>query len=101
MAINRRFAKEGQPTADFITCTAFAKTADFIQKFFTKGMGIEIVGEIRVDTYEKDGAKVWSTKVICNTADFKEKKSSQDSQPVQTKNVANVAQPLDEDDLPF
>lgn len=48
LAINRRFAKNNE--VDFISCTAWGKNAENIQKFFSKGNMINVVGAIRVDS---------------------------------------------------
>ena len=51
-AVNRRFKnKEGNYDADFINCVAFGKTAEFIEKYFTKGMAIGITGRIQTGSY--------------------------------------------------
>ena len=47
IAINRQFKREGQPDADFFQCTAFGKTAEFIEKYMKKGT--KIVFETRTD----------------------------------------------------
>lgn len=47
-------------TADFFDCIAFGSTADFIAKYFKKGSGIELSGEMHLDKTEKDGQ--WTTR---------------------------------------
>ena len=44
LAVNRRFAKEGQQQADFINCVAWRSQADFISKYFRKGNMAAIAG---------------------------------------------------------
>jgi single-strand DNA-binding protein len=62
IAINRRFAKNNE--VDFIPCTAWGKNAENIQKFFSKGNMINVVGAIRVDSWENDeGKRVYKTYV--------------------------------------
>ena len=47
-AVTRRFKnKDGQYDSDFINCVAFAKTGEFIQKYFHKGDKIAITGRIQ------------------------------------------------------
>ncbi len=59
VAVDRAYKKEGEPTADFISCVAFGKTAEFISKYFSKGSKIVIEGEWRTGSYtNKDGQKV-------------------------------------------
>ena len=47
LAVDRRFKREGEPSADFPNCTAFGKTAEFLEKYFSKGMKAEVVGRIQ------------------------------------------------------
>ena len=46
LAVDRRFKQEGGETADFINCISFGKTAEFIEKYFTKGIKIALNGRI-------------------------------------------------------
>ena len=48
IAVNRRFAKEGDPqTADFIPVVTWRKDAEFVAKHFKKGTPILICGELQ------------------------------------------------------
>ena len=42
------YAEYAEPTADFFNCVAFGKTAEFVQKYFAKGMKINLEGRMRV-----------------------------------------------------
>ena len=42
IAVNRRFAKDGQQQADFINCVAWRQTGEFIAKYFEKGSMIAV-----------------------------------------------------------
>ena len=44
IAVNRRFKQDGQPSADYINCTAFGKLAEFVEKYGRKGVKFEISG---------------------------------------------------------
>lgn len=81
VAVNRRFKNnEGNYEADFINCVAFGKTADFIEKYFKKGMAIGISGRIQTGNYtNKDGIKVYTTDVVVEEAEFVESKNSSDA----------------------
>ena len=80
LAVNRRFKRENEPDADFISCTAFGKTAEVIEKYFTKGMKMEVVGEIRTGSYtNKDGVKVYTTEVAAEEIGFAESKQNSNS----------------------
>lgn len=70
--------------ADFISCVAFGKTAEFIEKYFSKGKKIGIIGHIQTGSYEKDGAKVYTTDVIADQVEFVESKSSEETSAPQT-----------------
>lgn len=70
IAVDRRFKREGEPTADFFNCVAFSKTAEFVEKYFSKGSGICIVGRLQNDEYEKDGKKVIATKIYVDEVYF-------------------------------
>lgn len=77
IAVDRKYKREGQPTADFFNCTVFGKRAEFVQKYFTKGMKIIIRGTIQNDEYtNKDGEKVKTTTIIVEDADFVESKAA-------------------------
>ena len=84
-AVNRKFKnKDGKYDADFINCVAFGKTAEFIEKFFRKGMAIGIGGEIRTGSYtNRDGQKVFTTEVYVNDAEFVESKGASGQQSTQ------------------
>lgn len=51
LAVNRRFKSESGPDADFISCVAFGKTAEFIEKYFTKGRKMDLNGRIQTGSY--------------------------------------------------
>lgn len=75
LAVDRRFKKEGEQTADFISCVAFGKSAEFVDKYLLKGMKIAIVGRIQTGSYTKDdGQKVYTTDVIVEEHEFCESK---------------------------
>jgi single-strand DNA-binding protein len=105
LAVDRKFKQEGQPTADFINCKAFGKTAEVIEKYVTKGTKIAVCGHIQTGSYtNKDGQKVYTTDVIVDELEFCESKSSQNTQNAPQTNVANADfMQVDEnmDGLPF
>lgn len=83
LAVDRKFKKDGEPTADFINCTAFGKTAEVIEKYVFKGTKIAVTGRIQTGSYtNKDGQKVYTTDVMIEELEFCESKNSQNnSQP--------------------
>lgn len=76
IACDRRFKRDGQDNADFISCVAFGKTAEFMDKYTHKGMKLEIEGRIQTGSYEKDGKKVYTTDIICDSVGFAESKKA-------------------------
>ena len=81
VGVNRRIKREGDPDSDFFNCTAFGKTAEFVEKYFKKGRQALIEGRVQNDNYEdKDGNKVYGFKVIVESIEFA------DSKPVATGN---------------
>ena len=44
LAVDRRFKRDGEPSADFITCVAFGKQGEFVERFFKKGQMVRVVG---------------------------------------------------------
>ena len=95
VAVNRRFKNsEGNYDADFINCVAFGKSAEFVEKYFKKGMAIGLTGRIQTGSYtNKDGQKVYTTDVVVEETEFVESKgaSSTDNSSTSrsTPNVAN------------
>lgn len=52
IAVDKRFKKDGEPTANFFNCVAFGKTAENISKFFKKGNMIAINGSVEQRAWE-------------------------------------------------
>ena len=79
LAVNRRFAKEGEQQADFINIVAWSKLGEFCSKYFTKGQQVAICGRIQTRTYDdKDGKKVYVTEVVAEEAHFADTKKQDD-----------------------
>lgn len=78
LAVDRKYKKEGeQQTADFISCTAFGKTAEFAERYLHQGTKIVVVGRIQTGSYtNKDGNKVYTTDVVVEECEFAESKSA-------------------------
>ena len=104
LAVDRRFKQEGQPTADFIRCIAFGKTAEFFERFGHKGTKFLIEGRIQTDSYtNKDGQKVYTTDVVVENTEFGESKNSSGSAEPQSKpddSFMSIPDDIDEE-LPF
>jgi len=74
VAVDRKYKKDGGQAADFPNVVAFGKTADFIDKYFHKGMKIALEGRIQTSSYEKDGRKHYTTEVVAESVEFAESK---------------------------
>lgn len=61
LAVDRR---KSDDDADFISCIAWNKTAEIMEKYVHKGDQVGVSGHIRTGSYEKDGHKVYTTDVI-------------------------------------
>ena len=110
LAVDRRYKKDSEEqTADFISCVAFGKTAEFFERFGKKGTKFVIEGRIQTGSYtNKDGQKVYTTDVVVESAEFAESKSatSGNAAPAPAPNQVagdgfmNIPDGLDEE-LPF
>ena len=76
LAVDRRFRRDGEPTADFIPCVIFGRSAEFAEKYFHQGMRVSISGRIQTGSYtNKDGVKVYTTEVIVEEQEFAESRA--------------------------
>lgn len=76
LAVDRKYKTEGQ-SADFPSCVAFGKNAEFVQKYLHKGTKIAVEGHLKTGSYtNKDGDKVYTTEVVVDTHEFCESKKS-------------------------
>lgn len=81
LAVDRRFAQEGQQSADFISCVAFGKVGEFAEKYLHKGTKIVVTGRIQTGSYtNKDGQKVYTTDVVVEEHEFAESKKAEGQQ---------------------
>lgn len=77
LAVDRRFKKDGEQSADFISCVSFGKSAEFAERYLKQGTKICIIGRIQTGSYtNKDGGKVYTTEVVVEETEFAESKSS-------------------------
>ena len=77
LAVNRRYKRDGEQEADFISCVTFGKSAEFAQKYLYKGMRIVIGGRISTGSYkDKDGKTIYTTDVIVEEHEFAQNKDS-------------------------
>jgi single-strand DNA-binding protein len=121
LAVDRRFKKQGEQSADFISCVCFGKTAEFIEKYCYKGTKLAVSGRIQTGSYtNRDGQKVYTTEVALDEVEFAESRATaaqnqnaqtapqtnsqpQNTQPTPANNVdayVNIPDSID-GDLPF
>ena len=81
LAVDRRFSRSGgdgnDQSADFITCVAFGRSAEFAEKYLHQGTKIAVTGRIQTGSYtNRDGQKVYSTDVVVEDQEFAESKNA-------------------------
>ena len=77
LAVDRRFRRDGEQTADFINCVVFGRSAEFAEKYFRQGMRVSVSGRIQTGSYtNRDGVKVYTTEVVVEEQEFAESKAA-------------------------
>jgi single-strand DNA-binding protein len=118
LAVDRRTTDaNGNRQADFISCVAFGKTAEFFERYVHKGTKMAIEGRIQTGSYtDRDNRKVYTTDVVVERAEFAESKrgdssnnsadSSGGSEPQYTESSVgegfmNIPEGVEDEGLPF
>lgn len=105
VAISNGYGEE--QTTDFINCIAWNKSAEFVEKYFTKGRMIIVVGRIQTRTWEgQDGKKNYATEVVASEVSFGEsKRNAEENNDVPSAGVPDDSEggflSVDDDDCPF
>mgnify|MGYP000792590576 CR=1 FL=1 len=77
LAVDRRYKREGEAGADFISCVAFGRSAEFAEKYFHQGLKVVVTGRIQTGSYtNRDGNKVYTTDVVVEDQEFAESKAA-------------------------
>lgn len=113
LAVDRRGRRDGEQSADFISCVAFGKAGEWAEKWLRKGIKIAIIGRIQTGSYtNREGQKVYTTDVVIEEQEFAESRAasegnsqSQQRQQSQQEQSAgdgfmNIPYGIDEE-LPF
>ena len=80
LAVDRRFRRDGEATADFISCVVFGRGAEFAEKYFHQGIRIVVSGRIQTGSYtNRDGQKVYTTEGVVEEQEFAESKAASDN----------------------
>lgn len=91
IAVDRDFAKDNGQKVDFIKCTAWRGTADFIQKYFDKGDMIVVTGRLQIDEEKTDDGYRTYTNIAVENAYFGGAKKKNDDAPRPAKKAVNVS----------
>ncbi len=77
LAVDRRFRRDGDQNADFISCVAFGRQGEFAEKYLKQGTKIAISGRIQTGSYtNREGVKVYTTDVVVEEQEFAESKAA-------------------------
>lgn len=80
VAVDRDYSNGGEKKTDFFDCQAWRGTAEFVNKYFTKGSMIVVSGSLQFDDYtDRDGNKRRSARVVANNVYFGESKRDRDA----------------------
>ena len=110
LAVDRRVKRDGEASADFISCVVFGRSAEFAEKYFRQGMRVSVSGRIQTGSYtNRDGVKVYTTDVVVEEQEFADSKGNGSGmQPAPGKEIGrepgdgfmNIPDGIDEE-LPF
>ncbi len=101
IAVDRKFSREGEPDADFFNCSAFGKTAEFIERNIHKGTKILVSGRLQNNNYtNKEGQKIYDVRVVVEDVEFGESKKETTNSAQTQDEFLNVPDGLDTE-LPF
>lgn len=109
IAVSRIGVKEGGQKADFIPCVAWAKTAEILTQYATKGSLVGVTGRLTANEYEKDGEKKISFEVLALSVELlgskpepKPETIAETAPKAPAKSViAEVDEYIEDADLPF
>lgn len=105
LAVDRSYAKDGNRQTDFIPCTAFRATADFIAKWAHKGDVVGVTGALQSRKYDdKDGNKRTAYEVLINEVSICNGRKAEGNAPTpaaERGSETNIDVASDDDDLPF
>ena len=80
LAVDRQYKKDGEKEADFIMCKVVGKTAEFAEKYITKGVKMIVRGRMQIDNYtDKNGNKRQSAYIFVEQQEFAESKAASDN----------------------
>lgn len=111
VAVDRRVKRDSENNADFISCIAFGKTGEVVEKYFRKGQRIALNGRIQTGSYiNNEGQKIYTTDVIAENIEFVESKNSssgydsnskQDPSQASVDGFMDIPDGVNDEGLPF
>ena len=97
LAVDRKFKRDNEPTADFIPCVVFGRSGEFAEKYFHQGMRISVSGHIQTGSYtNKDGVRVYTTEVIVEEQEFAESRAESEGNRGTTRQQVKPEEKVDE-----
>lgn len=100
LAVDRDFKKDGEKETDFIECVAWKNTAEFVDKFFSKGKMAVVSGRLQIRSWtDKDGNKRKTAEVVADNVYFGEAKTTASADGPQTNGFDMLSG--DDSGLPF
>ena len=105
LAVDRKFKRENEQSADFIACIAFGKVGELVEKYLKQGTKICLEGRWQTGNYtNKEGNKVYTNDCIADSIEFAESKQAGQNKPEQPPTDADgfmdIPEGIDEE-LPF
>lgn len=98
LAVDRRTKKEGEPSADYISCTVFGKGGQFAEKYLRQGLKLIVTGRIQTGSYvDRDGKKIYTTSVVVDEQEFAESKRTS----IESDGFMSVPEGMEDPNLPF
>jgi single-strand DNA-binding protein len=108
LAVDRKYKKDGEPSADFIRCVAFGKNGEFAEKYLKKGTKIAVTGRTQTWSYkDKDGKTVYTNDNVVEEHEFCESKGNGQSKPKPKEEdngmdgFMDIPDGIDDAELPF
>ena len=97
LAVDRRYKRDGEAGADFISCVAFGRSAEFAEKYFRQGLKVVVTGRIQTGSYtNRDGNKVYTTDVAVEEQEFAESKAAGQRKREESSQERPEPMPVDE-----
>lgn len=105
LAVDKRYKRQGESSADYISCVAFGKSAQFIEKHVKKGQRIVVCGRLQTRSWEdNNNNKHYVTEVIAEEHYFADNlKNREAAQKAQADDSGffPIDDTIEDSDLPF